>query len=259
MPRPSKNRHVLARLRRELGLTQRQLAGWVGCSRIAIQHVERGERGLSESMARNVAQATGVALDWLLKLNYRTPPLTAGGQRLTREGCDRHRAWSKIRPATPAEMQRFHALTKGLTVGLAGPALQKRIPRQDLKGVPYALDLTDRAGRPVPMPAGVVAQAVGKTLQEQSDRLAQRRMMTERAYALLERCWRVLVAGLESEDRVLILHRLEEAVDKVAQEQQLTVSKELSVEQLKHLAEHFALCFKPPFTTKKRVKPRPPT
>jgi transcriptional regulator with XRE-family HTH domain len=65
MPASKPNRN-LARLRRKLGLTQGQIAHLVGCSRIAIQSIERGILPLSKSMAAKLGAALHVPADWLL-------------------------------------------------------------------------------------------------------------------------------------------------------------------------------------------------
>jgi transcriptional regulator with XRE-family HTH domain len=65
MPAPKPNLN-LARLRQHLRLTQGQVAQLAGCSRIAIQSIERGILGLSKPMAAKLGAALHVPADWLL-------------------------------------------------------------------------------------------------------------------------------------------------------------------------------------------------
>jgi transcriptional regulator with XRE-family HTH domain len=66
MPRPSKAAHVLAKLRDELGLHQKELAERVGLHWRTIQDVERGKTQLSRRNAMRISEKTGVSVNWLL-------------------------------------------------------------------------------------------------------------------------------------------------------------------------------------------------
>jgi len=63
----SVHRHNLARLRRELKLTQSDLAKLVSCSPATIKAVEIGKLALSDSLASRISMALGIDKDWLLK------------------------------------------------------------------------------------------------------------------------------------------------------------------------------------------------
>jgi transcriptional regulator with XRE-family HTH domain len=63
----------LARLRQHLGLTQGQVAHLVGCSRIAIQSIERGILSLSKPMAAKLQGALGVPAEWFLVNDPNSP------------------------------------------------------------------------------------------------------------------------------------------------------------------------------------------
>jgi transcriptional regulator with XRE-family HTH domain len=73
----SKQVHVLAILRKNLGLKQIDLAKMVSTSLDTIQSVETNRLALSESLAERIAAATGAPLAWLLAndLSAPTPPL----------------------------------------------------------------------------------------------------------------------------------------------------------------------------------------
>ena len=72
MPASKPNRN-LARLRRQLGLAQGQVAHLAGCSRIAIQSIERGILALSKTMAAKLGAALHVPADWLLANDPNSP------------------------------------------------------------------------------------------------------------------------------------------------------------------------------------------
>jgi transcriptional regulator with XRE-family HTH domain len=72
MPAFKPNRN-LARLRQHLGLTQDQVADLVGCSRIAIQSIERGILALSKPMAAKLQAALRRPADWLLENDPKSP------------------------------------------------------------------------------------------------------------------------------------------------------------------------------------------
>jgi len=49
-----------------LGLGQKEMASLLNCSRPTIQAIELGKLKMSERLAQEAAQATGVSLMWLL-------------------------------------------------------------------------------------------------------------------------------------------------------------------------------------------------
>ena len=71
--RPSPHRHTLAVLRTFLGLTQKEMADLVECSRPTIQAVELGKLPLSEKLAKRIEHETGIGLEWLLNNDTRKP------------------------------------------------------------------------------------------------------------------------------------------------------------------------------------------
>src|ERR1700730_9827032 len=71
----SVGRHNLARIRKQLKLTQGDVAKLVGCSPETIKAVEVGKLALSEGLAARISRALGFnKADWLLK-NDLTAPL----------------------------------------------------------------------------------------------------------------------------------------------------------------------------------------
>jgi transcriptional regulator with XRE-family HTH domain len=72
MPAFKPNRN-LARLRQHLRLTQGQVAHLAGCSRIAIQSIERGILALSKTMAAKLQSALHRPADWLLANDPKSP------------------------------------------------------------------------------------------------------------------------------------------------------------------------------------------
>ena len=71
----SVGRHNLARIRKQLRLTQADVAKLVGCSPATIKAVEIGKLALSEGLASRISRVVGVDTDWLLRndLNAPTP------------------------------------------------------------------------------------------------------------------------------------------------------------------------------------------
>lgn len=83
--RPSPLRHPLAILRRDIDLTQKQLADLAECSRPTIQAIELGKLQLSEKLAQRIAYQTGVAPGWLLDDDVAQPPTRGDGTPFTQE------------------------------------------------------------------------------------------------------------------------------------------------------------------------------
>jgi transcriptional regulator with XRE-family HTH domain len=71
--RRSPLRHPLAVLRQTIGLTQKELAALLKCSRQAVQAIELDELPLSERTAANIARVTGVNAMWLAAGNPKAP------------------------------------------------------------------------------------------------------------------------------------------------------------------------------------------
>ena len=80
----SVRRHNLARLREELGISQTDLAQWVGRSWSAIKAIETGKLALSPELAALIASTTGTDKNWLLAndLSAPMPPLERVSARL---------------------------------------------------------------------------------------------------------------------------------------------------------------------------------
>lgn len=176
MPRPAKNQHVLAVLRRAIGLGQQQLAARLGVSQSFIQKIELSERTLTREIARRMADYTSVDIDWLLAGDYRQPPPAATGGRLTRERFERHRAWvESARPASDAQWAQFQKWVAGATIGLAGgqvsipddPAKQRR-RLADSVTQELRLEIT-REGRRVALPKSLQAVEGGLIKRLQGD------------------------------------------------------------------------------------------
>jgi transcriptional regulator with XRE-family HTH domain len=81
VPRPSKATHVLAKLREELGLHQRELAERVGLHWRTIQDIELGKTTLSRRNAIRISEKIGVSVDWLLQNDPSTEIKNVSGKR----------------------------------------------------------------------------------------------------------------------------------------------------------------------------------
>lgn len=69
----SVGRHNLARIRKQLKLTQADVAKLVSCSTVTIKAVEIGKLALSDSLASRISQVLGIDKDWLLKNDLSSP------------------------------------------------------------------------------------------------------------------------------------------------------------------------------------------
>ena len=74
--RNSRNRHVLASVRKACGLTQPQLAKLLEVAPISIARIELGTLGLSEELAKKIQDQLDVSAEWLLGNNSSIPPLS---------------------------------------------------------------------------------------------------------------------------------------------------------------------------------------
>ena len=66
-------KHNLARLRKQFGLSQVDVANLVGCSKTTIQSVELCRLELSNNLAMKFQAALGVPADWFLANNLKSP------------------------------------------------------------------------------------------------------------------------------------------------------------------------------------------
>ena len=93
--RKSPLRHPLAVVRvKILGITQRELAEMVGCSKVTIQKVELRDKKLSlpPALASRIEHEVGVSAAYLLAGDARKPPVTPRGGPLTKLAYEAHRA-----------------------------------------------------------------------------------------------------------------------------------------------------------------------
>jgi transcriptional regulator with XRE-family HTH domain len=58
-----------------IGLTQKEMANLLNCSCPTIQAIELGKLKMSERLAQETNQKTGVSLNWLLKADPQAPPV----------------------------------------------------------------------------------------------------------------------------------------------------------------------------------------
>jgi transcriptional regulator with XRE-family HTH domain len=101
--RPPVRKHVLVRIREELGLQQKELANLLGVSTSTIKRVELLSLKLSRHLARRMSEALGVSMDYLLKNELFRRPVTPGGGRWTKE-------YAKFSKPAPAFMRLWHLL-----------------------------------------------------------------------------------------------------------------------------------------------------
>jgi transcriptional regulator with XRE-family HTH domain len=72
-------RHVLARVRIEAGLSQKELAKLLGVAGITIQKIEQGRLALSLELAEKAQNELGVSAAWLLNNDPKIDPVTFRG------------------------------------------------------------------------------------------------------------------------------------------------------------------------------------
>lgn len=239
MPAPSKNQHVLASLRRCLRLGQKELAHFAGCSRSAIQRIELGKLPFSPGLAARIGAQTGVDLDWLMAGDYRKPPVSVVGGRLTLEFFHRHRAWKdSVRPATDEQWQWLEALQgRGFTVGLKWPEVSlpddpkaRRKHLESIEGFEPRLRL-ERNGKPVALPRHV--KAIERRLAKRIE-LETRGNTTEvKAWERLEAFVRILHTVSHHKDADLLLWRLGDALKRFVRWNKLGAALPLSAQERK--------------------------
>src|SRR6516162_2740735 len=69
----SKNSHVLSVLRKNLALSQHEIAEMLGCAKATITSIEVGRLKLSESLADRIVAVTGCDKEWLLANDVSVP------------------------------------------------------------------------------------------------------------------------------------------------------------------------------------------
>lgn len=103
MLKSGKPPHVLAKLRKDLGLRQKELARKVLCHYRTIQDVEHGKLRLSRILAMRISEKTGVSVDWLLKNDPKRDIVNCSGRRWSNKDRklfeDRQKRWADLLPA----------------------------------------------------------------------------------------------------------------------------------------------------------------
>jgi transcriptional regulator with XRE-family HTH domain len=84
MQKPSK-RHVLALVRIQAGLTQKELAKLLGVRPITVQSIEQGALKLSEELALKAESELDVAAAWLLANDPKIAPYTVRNSKWNRD------------------------------------------------------------------------------------------------------------------------------------------------------------------------------
>jgi transcriptional regulator with XRE-family HTH domain len=108
--RPPVRKHVLVRIREELGLQQKELANLLGVSTSTIKRVELLSLKLSRHLARRMSEALGVSMDYLLKNQLFQRPVTPDGDRWTKK-------YAKFSKPAPAFMRLWHLLPTWIVLG----------------------------------------------------------------------------------------------------------------------------------------------
>ncbi len=90
--RPPHLKHPLGVLRRIIGKTQQEFARLLGdYSHHTIEAIERGALQLSEGLAQQISEKTGINLGWLLRGDPKAPPLDTHERPYTKETFERIR------------------------------------------------------------------------------------------------------------------------------------------------------------------------
>ncbi len=100
--RLSPQRHTLAVLRTQAGMTQKEMAELAECSRPTVQAIELGKLRLSEKLGQLIAHKTGIDLAWLLRDDVTQAPIDRHGTPYTNELFEDYQAI--------AHAQKHHAL-----------------------------------------------------------------------------------------------------------------------------------------------------
>jgi len=70
-------KHVIAKLRNTIGLSQPRFAAMIGRSLPTVQNIEYGNLKLSVKLAVIISYETGVNVGWLLSNNHNHPIITS--------------------------------------------------------------------------------------------------------------------------------------------------------------------------------------
>lgn len=90
--RRSALKHPLAVLRTTIGITQKEMADLLNCSRQAVQGIELGSLDLSDEMAMRISSECDVSVEWLLAGNPAAPAKTRAGKTFSKATWEEHRA-----------------------------------------------------------------------------------------------------------------------------------------------------------------------
>jgi transcriptional regulator with XRE-family HTH domain len=134
MGRTSKGAHVLAKLRQELGLHQKEMAERVGLHWRTIQNIEGGKSKLNRRTAMRISQKTGVSVHWLLQNDSDREIVNASGKK-----------WShKDQQAFDARSKQWPGLSRNvrwLELAVSAPLFRDYLTiRALLEGAPNPLE-----------------------------------------------------------------------------------------------------------------------
>ncbi len=88
--RPPRLKHPLGVLRRIIGKTQQEFARFLGnYSHHTIEAIERGVLQLSEGLAQQISEETGINAGWLLRGDPKAPPFDTHERPYTKETFER--------------------------------------------------------------------------------------------------------------------------------------------------------------------------
>jgi transcriptional regulator with XRE-family HTH domain len=112
--RPSKNVHLLARLRAELGLSQEDVGNKIGVNERTIRRIELGSQKLTAALAERIGDSYDVDPDCLMKNDLEKGLRTREGGRWTRkirlEIKNRLQRWGDLEPYARQEQRGLHAV-----------------------------------------------------------------------------------------------------------------------------------------------------
>jgi transcriptional regulator with XRE-family HTH domain len=130
--RASKGTHVLAKLRQELGLHQKEMADRVGLHWRTIQDIERGKPPLSRRNAMRISEKTGVSVNWLLRNDPAREIVNVSGKKWSHKDRQAFEARSKRWPGVVRQARMWelgvcatlfkdYLLVKALLEGVPNP------------------------------------------------------------------------------------------------------------------------------------------
>lgn len=131
--RPPRLKHPVGVLRRIIGKTQQEFARLLGdYSHHTIEAIERGALRLSEGLAQQISEKTGINVGWLLRGDPKAPPLDTHERPYTKETFERARFHGPVieHPApgdflTLQELRRWADKHCHQLLGILASAVQK--------------------------------------------------------------------------------------------------------------------------------------